>query len=109
MCQPAVRSYNQIVFYVPEIDENRAHPTRRNGEATVDYVDGHIDRNEPNFSLEFVTGEGHMVARIGFYDNPVPVIDEVAGNSSIIGFFRIWYYWRANVPANSMTHAMLDV
>ena len=107
-CRPNVRSYNQLIFYVPEINENRSHPTRRQGETTLEYIEGHIERNEPSFTLEFVTGEGHNVARIGFYDNPVPVIDEVAGNSSILGFFRIWYYWRGNQPVNSMTHAMLD-
>ena len=107
-CQPAVRSYNQIRFYVPEIDENRAHPTRREGELAVDYVDGHIERNEPSFSLDFVTQEGHMVARIVFYNNTGPILNEVVGDSSIIGFFRVWYYWRGNNPTNSMTHAMLD-
>ena len=107
-CRPRVRSYNQIVFYVPEIDENRTHPTRQQGELAVDFIDGHIERNNATFSLDYVTAEGHMVARIVFFDNTQAMLDEVLGDSSVIGFFRVWYYWRGTQPVNSMTHAMLN-
>ena len=106
-CQPHVRSYNQLQLYVPEIDQGRVHPNRREGEDALDFIEGHIERNDHSFALDFVTREGHMVARIQYW-NPQPPINEVIGNSSVIGFFRIWYYWRGTVPVNSMTHAMLD-
>ena len=105
-CQPNVRGYNQVRLYVPGVNGNRVIPNRREAELALDYMEGHMERNNTTFSLNFVTGDGDNVCRIQFWaiNPPIP---EVVGNSSVLGLFRILYYWRGTQPINSLTLAML--
>lgn len=106
-CQPDVRGYNQIRFYVPVLDGNRVTPNQRTAEEALDYCEGHMERNNATFSLNFVTGGGDNVCRIQFWSIDPP-IEEVLGNSSVLGLFRVLYYWRGTQPINSLTLAMLN-
>ena len=106
-CQPEVRGYNQLRFYVPEINEDRVIPNRRDAREAFDYIEGHMERNNNTFSLNFVTGGGDNVCRIQFWSIDPP-IQEVLGNSSVLGLFRILYFWRGTQPVNSLTLAMLN-
>ena len=106
-CQPDVRGLNLVRFYVPEFDGNRVIPNRHEAELALDWLEGHMERNNTTFSLNFVTGEGDNVCRIQYWA-PNPVIPEVVGNSSVIGLFRILYFWRGTQPVNSLTLAMLS-
>ena len=106
-CQPDVRGYNQVRLYVPEGNGNRVIPGRREAELALDYMEGHMERNNTTFSLNFVTGDGDNVCRIQFWA-PNPPIPEVMGNASVLGLFRILYFWRGTQPINSLTLAMLS-
>ena len=107
-CQPDVRGFNQIRFYVPVVDGNRVIPTRRETETALDYIEGHMERNNTTFSLNFVTNDGDNVCRVQYWAITEPPLDEVLGNSSVVGVFRCLYFWRGTQPINSLTHAMLD-
>ena len=106
-CQPVVRGLNQIRFYVPVLDGNRVIPNQRDAEEALDFIEGHMERNNTTFSLNFVAGNGDNVCRIQYWatDPPIP---EVLGNSSTLGLFRVLYFWRGTQPVNSLTLVMLD-
>ena len=107
-CQPNVRGYNQVRLYVPNIDGDRVIPDRRSAEEALDYAEGHMERNDPDFALNFTTGNGNMAAVLQVWDMRRAPLNEVLGNSSFVGLLKVLYYWRGTQPVHSMTHAMLD-
>ena len=104
--QPDIRSYNQVRFNVPGDPGDRVIPGQRDSVLAFDYMEGHMERNEATFQLNFVTNEGHNVARLQYWDIEPP-IEEVLGNASCIGLFRVLYFWRGTQPINSLSFAML--
>ena len=106
-CQPEIRSYNQLRFYVPTVDGDRVIPGRRDAENALNYLEGHMEDNNPTFQLNFVTQEGHNVVRLQYW-NIEPPLEEVLGNSSALGVFRALYFWRGTQPINSLSLAMLS-
>ena len=104
--QPNFRALNQVRFYVLGDPGDRVNPEQRESESAFETIAGYMERNEPTFYLNFVTNEGHNVARLQYW-NVDPTIEEVLGNASISGLFKMLYFWRGNEPYNTMTHAML--
>ena len=95
-----------VRFNVPGDPGDRVIPGQRDSVLAFDYMEGHMERNEATFQLNFVTNEGHNVARLQYWDIEPP-IEEVLGNASCIGLFRVLYFWRGTQPINSLSFAML--
>ena len=61
-----------------------------------------MERNNHTFSLNFVTNDSDNVCRLQYWniDSPIP---EVVGDSSVLGLFRVLYFWRGTPPIVSWT------
>ena len=107
-CMPLVRDENRIAYYVQNHQVMGNFPTRNMAENHVELLFEFMNENRGVFSMDYVTDNGELAARLDYWNVDPPILLAVSGESAVLACFRMQYFYRRREPVDTLTVVILD-